>query len=100
MMQNRKMFFLVILTAAFAPTAAWPQTQTAQFDVSQFGAKPDGTTDATAAFQQALDAAAKSGGGVVVAPRGNYLFRGHLNVPPAVTLRGSKASTPRTTSGT
>jgi hypothetical protein len=62
--------------------------------VTQYGAKPDGTTDATAAFQQALDAAAKSGGGVVTAPRGNYLFRGHLNVPPAVTLRGVWESVP------
>jgi hypothetical protein len=31
---------------------------------------------------------------VVVAPRGNYLFRGHLNVPPAVTLRGVWESVP------
>ena len=93
-MHKHKTFFLVILTAAIAPAAAWAQTKPDPFDVTQYGAKPDGTTDATAAFQQALDAAAKSGGGVVTAPRGNYLFRGHLNVPPAVTLRGVWESVP------
>src|SRR5215211_4705362 len=58
------------------------------FSVPDFGAKGDGKTDDTAAFQKALDAAAQAGGGTVQAPRGNYLFSGHLNVPSAVTLRG------------
>ena len=31
---------------------------------------------------------------MVVAPRGNYLFRGHLIVPPGVTLRGVWESVP------
>lgn len=64
------------------------------WNVRDFGAKGDGSTDDTAAFQQALDAAAKAGGGTVSAPRGNYLFAGHLNVPPAVTLRGIWESVP------
>jgi hypothetical protein len=33
-------------------------------------------------------------GGVVHAPRGNYLFKGHLNVPTAVTLAGLWQSVP------
>ncbi|HNU98414.1 MAG: hypothetical protein KA191_15905 [Verrucomicrobia bacterium] len=64
------------------------------WNVRDFGAKGDGSTDDTAAFQQALDAAAKAGGGTVSAPRGNYLFAGHLNVPTAVTLRGVWESVP------
>ncbi len=64
------------------------------WNVRDFGAKGDGSTDDTAAFQQALDAAAKAGGGTVSAPRGNYFFAGHLNVPPAVTLRGIWESVP------
>jgi hypothetical protein len=64
------------------------------FDVRQFGAVGDGQTDDTAAFQRALDAAGKAGGGVVHAPRGNYFFAGHLNVPNAVTLSGIWQSVP------
>jgi len=62
--------------------------------VINFGAKGDGKTDDTAAFQKALDAAGKSGGGVVSAPRGNYFFAGHLNVPSGVTLKGVWESVP------
>ncbi len=58
------------------------------YNVRDFGAKGDGKTDDTAAFQRALDEAGKAGGGVVYAPRGNYLFKGHLVVPNGVTLKG------------
>ncbi len=79
---------MVILTATLIA-----QDQ-ASLNVRDFGATGDGTTDDTAAFQKALDEAAKRGGGQVIAPRGNYLFAGHLNVPPAVTLRGVWESVP------
>jgi hypothetical protein len=62
--------------------------------VRDFGAKGDGTTDDTAAFQRALDAAAKAGGGTVHASRGNYFFAGHLDVPSGVTLEGMWKSVP------
>jgi hypothetical protein len=62
--------------------------------VRDFGAKGDGSTDDTAAFQRALDAASKAGGAVVHAPRGNYLFAGHLNVGHGVTLEGIWQSVP------
>lgn len=64
------------------------------YNVRDYGAKGDGKTDDTAAFQKALNAAARAGGGVVYAPRGNYRFAGHLNVPSAVTLRGVWESVP------
>jgi len=75
-----------LLTAAAADSAA--------LSVRDFGAKGDGATDDTAAFQHALDAAAKVGGGTVHAPRGNYFFAGHLNVPKGVTLEGIWQSVP------
>ncbi|MER3472678.1 MAG: hypothetical protein C4335_01300 [Armatimonadota bacterium] len=68
--------------------------QTDVYNVRDFGAKGDGKTDDTAAFQRALDEAGKAGGGVVYAPRGNYLFRGHLIVPNGVTLKGVWESVP------
>ncbi len=64
------------------------------FNVRSFGAAGDDQTDDTAAFQKALDAAGKAGGGVVYAPRGNYSFAGSLNVPNAVTLAGIWQSVP------
>jgi hypothetical protein len=64
------------------------------YSVRDFGALGDGKTDDPAAFQKALDAAGKAGGGIVFAPRGNYLFTGPLNVPSAVTLKGIWESVP------
>ena len=64
------------------------------FNVRSFGAVGDSKTDDTAAFQRALDAAGKAGGGIVYAPRGNYFFAGNLNVPKAVTLAGIWQSVP------
>jgi len=62
--------------------------------VRDFDAKGDGKTDDTAAFQKALDAAARAGGGTVQAGRGNFFFAGHLDVPGAVTLEGIWKSVP------
>jgi len=66
----------------------------AEYDIRTFGAVGDGRTDDTAAFQKALDAVGKAGGGVVHAPRGNYRFAGHLNIPVGVTLKGVWESVP------
>jgi hypothetical protein len=71
-----------------------PAAAADRFDVRQFGAAGDGKTDDTAAFQRALDAAAKAGGGIVYAGRGNYFCAGSLNVPNAVTLAGVWQSVP------
>ena len=67
---------------------------TDNYSVLDFGAKADAKTDDTAAFQSALNKAAEAGGGVVAAPRGNYLFAGHLSVPNAVTFKGIWESVP------
>lgn len=80
------LFSLSLAAGAEAPGGVFP--------VRDFGAKGDGRTDDTAAFQAALDAAAQAGGGTVHAPRGNYFFAGHLNVPSAVTLEGLWKSVP------
>ena len=65
-----------------------------EIDVRNFSARGDGTTDDTAAFQRALDSAHAAGGGTVYAPPGRYLFRGVLNIPEGVTLRGSFSCVP------
>ncbi len=65
--------------------------------VAQFGAKGDGRTDDTQAFQQALDAAHQAGGGRVLVPAGNYLIAGHLRIPPHTTLMGEWEAPPAPT---
>src|SRR6266513_5269698 len=81
---------LLFSTVTFA--AAAPNSD--HYLVRDFGAVGDGKTDDTAAFQKALDTAKQAGGGVVYAPRGNYFFAGHLNVPGAITLKGVWESVP------
>ncbi len=75
-------------------TAVWGQGPAGTFNVRDFGAKGDGQSDDTAAFQKAMAAAAAAGGGTVMAPRGAYFCAGHLSVPSAVTLSGIWQSVP------
>lgn len=63
-------------------------------NVRSFGAAGDASTDDTAAFQRALDAAHRLGGGIVYVPPGRYLFRGTIVIPVGVTLRGSFGCVP------
>lgn len=89
-MKMLPLFLALLATGTLA--AAEPAADV--LSVLNFGAKGDGKKDNTAAFQKALDAAAKSGSGTVYAPQGNYFFAGHLVVPRAVTLKGSWESVP------
>ena len=57
------------------------------FGVTTFGAKADGRTDDTEAIQRAMDAAARTGGTVVLPPA-RYLVAGSLRIPPGVALEG------------
>lgn len=65
-------------------TAAAPKL----FGVDQFEAKGDGLTDDTPALEKAVAAAAEAGNGTVYFPRGDYVLRRTLRVPPGVNLRG------------
>lgn len=68
------------------------------FDVRQFGAKGDGTTNDTVAIQRAINFACATGssptgysGGNVLLPRGAYYVPGGLTVPascPGITIKG------------
>ncbi|MDR0536973.1 MAG: glycoside hydrolase family 55 protein [Tannerellaceae bacterium] len=61
--------------------------------VLDFGARADAKTDDTQAIQKAMDSFGKQGGTVYI-PRGTYLLAGSLNIPQAVTLKGSIESVP------
>ncbi len=77
------MIGLAILSTCSTQAADEPNA----FSASIPDAKADGSTDSTAAIQQALDQAGKVGGRVLMPP-GRYLVKGSLRVPPGVTLQG------------
>ena len=79
---------ILIVDAGLAALPARGQS-TVRWNVVEMGAVADGATDNTAAFQKALDAAGKAGGGIVEAPAGRYRINGTLSVPQGVTLQGT-----------
>jgi len=60
----------------------------AGYKVTDFGAVGDGVKDCSRAFQQALHAMSRAGGGTVFVPAGKYAIRSTLKIPASVTLRG------------
>lgn len=79
---------IVALLMAVLPIGASAAFDDFALNVKKLGAKGDGVTDDTAAFQRALDEAKAAGGGIVQVPVGNYLIKTHLNIPASVTLEG------------
>jgi polygalacturonase len=62
------------LSAADTNPVAAATAGRASLNVRDFGARADGKSKDTSAFQKALDACATNGGGTVVVPTGNYLI--------------------------
>ncbi len=82
------------MTLAFVLLAASGRLLAADVSVRTYGARGDGVHDDTAAFGQALSAAAKSGGVVrvpSVGPGRGYVISGTLTIPAGVSLVGSPA---------
>ncbi len=78
---SRRAFLAAGTGAGFAcvlPVCAQTRDDAASFDVRQFGALGDGTTDDAPAFQRAIDAAAAAGGGIVRFGEGTHLIRYRL----------------------
>jgi polygalacturonase len=82
----RVLFCLIILTCSGGQViAGWeevneilgrisePKFPERDFKITDYGALGDGQTDCTGAFEKAISAANKAGGGRVVAPAGTYL---------------------------
>lgn len=61
------------------------------FFVKNYGVVGDGTTDDTAAFQAAIDAAVANGGGEVIIPAGTYNIESSITLNSAmpISIRGS-----------
>ena len=62
------------------------------FPITNYGGVGDGMTDATAAFREAIEACAKSGGGRVVVPEGTFLT-GPIHLRSNVNLHVTEGAT-------
>lgn len=78
------------------PAAGEPAAMT-HFNVTAYGARPDGRSLSTAGIQKAIDAAAEAGGGLVLIPPGRFIsgsltLRSHveLHVQAGAVLEGSR----------
>lgn len=80
------LFLVLALPAPNRTRAADPASPS--WDVARAGAATDASADATAIFQQQLDAAGRAGGGTVSVPAGRYRIDGTLSIPAHVTLQG------------
>jgi hypothetical protein len=68
-----------------------PRYVAGQVNVADFGAKGDGKTDDTEAFQKAIDAVTNSGGKVIV-PVGRFRIEGSVRIKDGVTVAGLNES--------
>ena len=78
--------FGVMAFAALCATAA-------EYDVTRYGAKPDGKSDNTAAIQKAFDDCAAKGGGRVLVPGGGTYVTYTLNLKNNVDLHIDRGAT-------
>jgi polygalacturonase len=76
-------------TVAIAPTVAWAAT----FNVRDYGATGNGSTNDTAAINRAIDAANADGGGIVVFPAGTYRSANSIHLKSNVTIQLDAGST-------
>ncbi len=83
----RKMTFMAAGMAVAA--LAWGRT----CDVTDYGARPDGTTDNTAAIQKAIDDCSAKGGGRVLVPGGGVYKTYTLNLKNGVDLHIDRGAT-------
>ena len=84
--QPLQILFCLTLILAIAAGCRSVQPGKLSVNVRDRGAKGDGTTKDTAAFQAALDSCATHGGGIVTVPAGAYLI-GSVVVGPNTTLQ-------------
>lgn len=79
--------------------AGWISANGEQVNVREFGAKGDGVTNDTVAFQAAADAVAAGGtaGGVLLIPPGNYIVD-HFTVGSDIWVTGTGANACKLTS--
>ncbi|MEU7899368.1 glycosyl hydrolase family 28 protein [Nonomuraea sp. NPDC049152] len=91
----RGLFVLVLLTLGLT---ALPAEAAAEFDVRDYGATGNGSTNDDDAIDRAINAAAAAPGGVVVFPSGTYRSR-TIHLKSGITLRLDAGATIKAAAG-
>ena len=78
-----KRLILLLIDILFMALPAWAQIT---YQVTDYGAKGDGTTDDAPALQRAIDACSADGGGRVLLSRGKTFLSGPLQLKSGVEL--------------
>ncbi|MFI8237558.1 glycosyl hydrolase family 28 protein [Streptomyces sp. NPDC085866] len=81
------------LTHPAALAAPEPAPRAAVFDVRDYGAKGDGSTNDTPAVNKAVNAASSAGGGTVRFPAGTYKSKNTIHMKSNVTLQVDTGAT-------
>jgi hypothetical protein len=81
-------FTLTINAVGTASVAGGSGSGSKVFNVKDFGAKGDGVTDDRAAIQAAINALGVAGGGILYAPKGDYVINGDLVPTSTLQLLG------------
>jgi exo-poly-alpha-galacturonosidase len=93
---QRVPFVALLLAAAFFSACGASSRAAAQYVITKQGAVGDGATVNTKAIQDAIDACAAAGGGVIVVPKGIFLS-GALYFKPGVNLQLEKEAVLKST---
>ncbi|MHC4741521.1 MAG: glycosyl hydrolase family 28-related protein, partial [Planctomycetota bacterium] len=67
-----------------------PKFPDRDFDVTDYGARGDGVTDCKPAFDKAIAACTRAGGGRVVVPKGTWLTNGPIHLDNNVNFHVTK----------
>ena len=86
---NRGVLMVLGLFCVLTALCAEEKSGQTVWNAVEYGAVADGTTDCTQPIQNALNDAAKAGGGTVSLPSGKFAVHGNLSIPRGVTLEGT-----------
>ncbi len=92
-MENINMRNLILSTLFLGAMATFQGLKAQTFDVTRFGAKPDGKTDNTAVIQKAIDECSAKGGGRVLVPGGGVYKTYTLSLKNNVDLHIDRGAT-------
>src|SRR2546421_6876298 len=83
----------LVLAVAAALVGLTTMAYAATYNVRDYGAKGDGSTNDTPAIQAAINAASSAGGGVVEFPSGNYKSKNSIHLKSNITIQLDSGST-------